>query len=621
MKSSCVTRLEGKSGKDKPIPTTASVNHDADRSSLRYRKPELRSHRHGKHSSASIPASRSIRVEHFDFFLAASTLRGSSLHVLQSRPPSRLQPISSRATMSSDIAEAEALAAKLPDQLRMAREYAVLGSYDTSLRYFDLCLADLTKFARLVGELPGAGGHAEREKWLAVKGDVASEARTVREIQRELAVFRAPPGSARAREIKAGVAGSQSSSGGGANSGRGSSASGNDGGAGGKRFPFGQAPFGRGVAGEEDGKTPAPGSSASAPGSRASSGGAKRPLPASQPQPGNYQPPPPWAVAAPPQGSGSNRASPNPSSGGGARVSGGGSGAAPGRPSVGGAAGAGPAAASKKAGPGYANVGAFSAPQQPSSRPGGGPAPAAAAGAGGAGKAAGSNKPPLPRVFGGQRQVGKDGHSGSGKGGGSSHDNRPVKGGGGPGGGRRYSDINTNPSDAPLIATIESDLLTLTPSVRWDSIAGLEEAKGLLQEAVVLPMIVPGYFQGIRRPWKGVLLFGREWEKRKRRKGKRGRGRRRDRMTAVFFLFPTACSSSAALLLLSLVLFLMQLPERARRCLPRPLPLSAVRPSSTAVPAHLPRNGAANPSEWSVCCSKWPVSTPLPSSFSTRSMR
>jgi len=40
--------------------------------------------------------------------------------------------------------------------------------------------------------------------------------------------------------------------------------------------------------------------------------------------------------------------------------------------------------------------------------------------------------------------------------------------------------------------------------------AGLEEAKGLIQEAVVLPMIVPGYFQGIRRPWRGVLLFGRE---------------------------------------------------------------------------------------------------------------
>merc|ERR1711920_35723 len=39
-------------------------------------------------------------------------------------------------------------------------------------------------------------------------------------------------------------------------------------------------------------------------------------------------------------------------------------------------------------------------------------------------------------------------------------------------------------------------------------IAGLEEAKRLLEEAVVLPLIMPEYFQGIRRPWKGVLMFG-----------------------------------------------------------------------------------------------------------------
>lgn len=40
------------------------------------------------------------------------------------------------------------------------------------------------------------------------------------------------------------------------------------------------------------------------------------------------------------------------------------------------------------------------------------------------------------------------------------------------------------------------------------SIAGLHEAKHLLQEAVVLPLWMPDYFKGIRRPWKGVLMFG-----------------------------------------------------------------------------------------------------------------
>uniref|UniRef100_A0A8C8GJN9 Katanin p60 ATPase-containing subunit A1 n=1 Tax=Oncorhynchus tshawytscha TaxID=74940 RepID=A0A8C8GJN9_ONCTS len=41
-----------------------------------------------------------------------------------------------------------------------------------------------------------------------------------------------------------------------------------------------------------------------------------------------------------------------------------------------------------------------------------------------------------------------------------------------------------------------------------DDIADLEEAKKLLKEAVVLPMWMPEFFKGIRRPWKGVLLVG-----------------------------------------------------------------------------------------------------------------
>jgi len=35
-----------------------------------------------------------------------------------------------------------------------------------------------------------------------------------------------------------------------------------------------------------------------------------------------------------------------------------------------------------------------------------------------------------------------------------------------------------------------------------DDIADLEEAKKLLKEAVVLPMWMPEFFKGIRRPWK-----------------------------------------------------------------------------------------------------------------------
>jgi SpoVK/Ycf46/Vps4 family AAA+-type ATPase len=55
---------------------------------------------------------------------------------------------------------------------------------------------------------------------------------------------------------------------------------------------------------------------------------------------------------------------------------------------------------------------------------------------------------------------------------------------------------------------IEREILDAKPNVHWDDIAGLEEAKRVLEEAVVLPLLMPDYFQGIRRPWKGVLMFG-----------------------------------------------------------------------------------------------------------------
>ncbi|GFX25827.1 katanin p60 ATPase-containing subunit A1 [Trichonephila clavipes] len=62
--------------------------------------------------------------------------------------------------------------------------------------------------------------------------------------------------------------------------------------------------------------------------------------------------------------------------------------------------------------------------------------------------------------------------------------------------------------DKELVDMLERDILQKNPSVRWDDIADLEEAKKLLEEAVVLPMWMPDFFKGIRRPWKGVLMVG-----------------------------------------------------------------------------------------------------------------
>lgn len=44
-----------------------------------------------------------------------------------------------------------------------------------------------------------------------------------------------------------------------------------------------------------------------------------------------------------------------------------------------------------------------------------------------------------------------------------------------------------------------------------DDIADLEEAKKLLREAVVLPMWMPDFFKGIRRPWKVSCLTDLKW--------------------------------------------------------------------------------------------------------------
>lgn len=59
-----------------------------------------------------------------------------------------------------------------------------------------------------------------------------------------------------------------------------------------------------------------------------------------------------------------------------------------------------------------------------------------------------------------------------------------------------------------LADTLERDIVQKNPNIHWDDIADLHEAKRLLEEAVVLPMWMPEFFTGIRRPWKGVLMVG-----------------------------------------------------------------------------------------------------------------
>jgi len=62
--------------------------------------------------------------------------------------------------------------------------------------------------------------------------------------------------------------------------------------------------------------------------------------------------------------------------------------------------------------------------------------------------------------------------------------------------------------DKDLVANLERDIVQRNPKVYWDDIADLENAKKLLQEAVVLPLVLPDVFKGIRRPWKGIMMVG-----------------------------------------------------------------------------------------------------------------
>ncbi|ELP88498.1 hypothetical protein EIN_344380 [Entamoeba invadens IP1] len=78
------------------------------------------------------------------------------------------------------------------------------------------------------------------------------------------------------------------------------------------------------------------------------------------------------------------------------------------------------------------------------------------------------------------------------------------------------SDVNGVPLDDPrlvnsdplLLTRIVHEILDSSPKVTWDDIAGLTQAKKIVQEAVIWPMLRPDIFTGLRAPPKGILLFG-----------------------------------------------------------------------------------------------------------------
>jgi len=72
----------------------------------------------------------------------------------------------------------------------------------------------------------------------------------------------------------------------------------------------------------------------------------------------------------------------------------------------------------------------------------------------------------------------------------------------------RAGQILRETHDKGVVDMVMREVVQRDLGVTFDDIAALPKAKRLLNEAIVLPMLMPEFFTGIRTPWKGVLLHG-----------------------------------------------------------------------------------------------------------------
>jgi len=80
-------------------------------------------------------------------------------------------------------------------------------------------------------------------------------------------------------------------------------------------------------------------------------------------------------------------------------------------------------------------------------------------------------------------------------------------GGGSTSGGPEVKD-DDDPEIKKLRSGLQGAILSESPNVQWDDVAGLAQAKEALKEAVILPIKFPQLFTGKRTPWRGILLYG-----------------------------------------------------------------------------------------------------------------
>jgi len=62
--------------------------------------------------------------------------------------------------------------------------------------------------------------------------------------------------------------------------------------------------------------------------------------------------------------------------------------------------------------------------------------------------------------------------------------------------------------DAKMVELVKNEIMLKTQEIGWDDIAGLTSVKTLVREIIVLPLLRPDLFSGLRGLVKGLLLFG-----------------------------------------------------------------------------------------------------------------
>lgn len=59
-----------------------------------------------------------------------------------------------------------------------------------------------------------------------------------------------------------------------------------------------------------------------------------------------------------------------------------------------------------------------------------------------------------------------------------------------------------------MVEIIENEIMEKQINLTWEDIAGLEQAKKIIHEIIIWPMLRPDIFTGMRAPPRGIMFFG-----------------------------------------------------------------------------------------------------------------